>query len=300
MKAEDPISKKYYYFVDKCLPFGASISCAVFQAFSDALAHIMEVWTERNSLTNYLDDFLFFALTKLLCDQRVAKFLQLCEQIGCPVAEEKMEWGSMTIIFLGILLDGVHMILSIPLDKKIKAINLLKFTQGRKTVTIKDLQKLMGTLNFLCKAIFTGCTFLRCFYDKMVTSDGTELKQYHHVRTSTEMKQDCEVWISFLEHYNDNITMCRPFVDLNVFETSETLNFYTDSSANSRLGFGCIFNNRWMFEQWEPGYIDNHNPSIEYLRASCSLYHCRDLGAFADKHQSSHFLRQSSSSSHGE
>ena len=33
IKAQHPVSLKYYYFVDKCLPFGASISCANFQAF---------------------------------------------------------------------------------------------------------------------------------------------------------------------------------------------------------------------------------------------------------------------------
>ena len=41
LKAEHPVSKEVYYFVDKCLPFGASISCAIFQAFSDAVAHIV-------------------------------------------------------------------------------------------------------------------------------------------------------------------------------------------------------------------------------------------------------------------
>ena len=40
MKAQHPVNKKWYYFVDKCLPFGASISCAIFQSFSNALVHI--------------------------------------------------------------------------------------------------------------------------------------------------------------------------------------------------------------------------------------------------------------------
>ena len=30
LKAEHPITKKLYYFFDKCLPFGSSISCAIF------------------------------------------------------------------------------------------------------------------------------------------------------------------------------------------------------------------------------------------------------------------------------
>ena len=33
LKAAHPQTGKTYYFVDKCLPFGASISCAIFQSF---------------------------------------------------------------------------------------------------------------------------------------------------------------------------------------------------------------------------------------------------------------------------
>ena len=33
MKAKHPLTHKWWYFVDKCMPFGASISCAIFQAF---------------------------------------------------------------------------------------------------------------------------------------------------------------------------------------------------------------------------------------------------------------------------
>ena len=40
MRMRHPITKVRYYFIDKCLPFGASISCALFQSFSDCLKHI--------------------------------------------------------------------------------------------------------------------------------------------------------------------------------------------------------------------------------------------------------------------
>ena len=33
LKAKSPMDGKFYYFIDKCLPFGASISCALFQEF---------------------------------------------------------------------------------------------------------------------------------------------------------------------------------------------------------------------------------------------------------------------------
>ena len=67
MKAVSPIDGKTYYFVDKCLPFGASISCSHFQRFSNAVKHIVQ-WRTKKNLVNYLDDFLFAALRKLLCN----------------------------------------------------------------------------------------------------------------------------------------------------------------------------------------------------------------------------------------
>ena len=33
MKTTNPKDGKTYFFVDKCMPFGSSISCAIFQRF---------------------------------------------------------------------------------------------------------------------------------------------------------------------------------------------------------------------------------------------------------------------------
>ena len=73
MKAKSPIDGKWYYFIDKCLPFGASISCAHFQAFSDSVAHVVQYYTKKK-VTNYLDNFLFAVLLKWLCDHQVNIF----------------------------------------------------------------------------------------------------------------------------------------------------------------------------------------------------------------------------------
>ena len=87
MQAKEPRSSKTFYFVDKCLPFGASISHSHFQHFSNALKHIFEyLWREEEGIskldpelrkdlikfiTNYLDDFLFIALTVGKCNKMV-------------------------------------------------------------------------------------------------------------------------------------------------------------------------------------------------------------------------------------
>ena len=83
MMAHHPESNEKFYFVDKCLPFGHSISCAIFQRFSDALAHLarfrisVKMGIPSAPITNYLDDFLFAALLKLACDEALRAFLKL-------------------------------------------------------------------------------------------------------------------------------------------------------------------------------------------------------------------------------
>ena len=191
MKARHPVTKEWWYFVDKCLPFGSSISCAHFQSFSDALKHIAEwkigltlVLLVPPRLTNYLDDFLFMALTRLACNGMISQFLELCKVIGCPISMDKTEWATTLIVFLGILLNGKQFTLSIPMEKRIKAINLIQQAIDKKKVTIHFIQKLTGTLNFLNRAIAPGHAFTKGMYKKLSLRDskGELLKKYHQVQ----------------------------------------------------------------------------------------------------------------------
>ena len=90
------------------------------------------------------------------------------------------------------------------------------------------------------------------------------MKHYHHVKLDAELILDCEVWLTFLKNAHLR-GLCRPFDDLCCAKDSRTLNFYTDASKAVSKGFGCVFNNQWAFGMWEPGYINDCNPSIEYL-----------------------------------
>ena len=251
MKAQDPITGEWRYFIDKCLPFGASISCSHFQHFSDALHHLIEWRTGTfNCITNYLDDFLFIAPTVLWCNHLIQEFLWLCKELNVPVSMEKTEWASPSalIISLGILLDGKNLILVIPNEKCVKAINMLQKMCNKRKVTVKELQSLCSYLNFLCKAIFPGRTFVRRMYLKFAKfidlkkgwswndrkSEQNDfkryvLKQHHHVWLDQEFKLDCNKWLEFLTNSNLLNVVNRPMVDiLGIPETSETIGFYSD------------------------------------------------------------------------
>ena len=106
MKAESPLDNKVYYFVDKCLPFGAAISCTVFQKFSDAIAYVVKRTSGKENI-NYLDDFLFMALLKSLCDGQLNYFLKVCRDINFPISVEKTYFSNTQMVFLGFLIDSV-------------------------------------------------------------------------------------------------------------------------------------------------------------------------------------------------
>ena len=138
LKAKDPITGKWWYFCDKCLPFGSSISCALFQKFSNALQYLAEYRSRTpKSISNYLDDFLFMALTKMVCNQLIQTFLDLCQEINCLIADEKTVWSTEIIVFLGILLDGRNHLLALPEEKCDKARKMLQWLIGKRSATIK-------------------------------------------------------------------------------------------------------------------------------------------------------------------
>ena len=160
------------------------------------------------------------------------------------------------------------MTIAVPAQKKFKAINQLKLIISKKKATILSIQRLTATLNFLNKAIVPGRAFTRRMYNKLtfVDKEGRKLKQHYHVALDREFIQDCKVWLTFLE-MKDHISskLCRPFLDLHVTETSETLDFYSDASASKRLGMGAIFGNHYLVKAWDNNFIDKFNPSIQFL-----------------------------------
>ena len=270
MKAHHPITHLLYYFIDKCLPFGSSISCAHFQLFSDALAAILEA-KMKVRVTNYLDDFLFMSISEYETNRLVGEFLLICERLGVPVSSEKTELATSCIVFLGILLDGKNHILAIPQEKTTKAINLLKLVISLKKVTIHVVQKLAGLLNFLQCAIILGKTFMQAMYDKLklLDNEGRPVKQYHHIKVDASFRQDCRMWLDFLVHsqhgQSHQANLCRPFTDLDKFHYAHTLNFCTDASKNKLLGFGAVFGDRWLYGRWDQDFVEENDPSIEYL-----------------------------------
>ena len=258
LKAQHPVTGKYYFFLDKNLPFGSSISCKIFQEISDSIAHIVQYRTHRD-LINYLDDYFFVAWLKSLCDEQVEAFLAVCSEINFPVALQKTFWGTTILIFLGLLLDMENKVIRIPMEKITKTLNQVEFflNTNNKKATVLQIQRLCGSLNFLCKCVVPGRTFTRRLYSTV----SSKLKPHHHIHITRENRMDLTVWKQFLIFPG---IFNRNFLDL--FQiNSEEIDMYSDAAKSWKRGFSAYCGTDWTFGVWPRDFIENMNPSIEFL-----------------------------------
>ena len=236
----------------------SSVSCTHFQAFSDAVSHIVRYFTHKENV-NYLDDFLFAALLKRHCDEQLRIFMDICRRIRFPVSEEKTFWGTTKLSFLGLLIDTATQQIWVPDEKWRRAIEMINFALNKpnRKITLKQLQRLCGFLNFINKCIIPGRAFTRRLY-----AHGNKLsKPNHHLYVRREMRLDLEMWLLFLE---DRTNVARPFFHFDDSYTSETLFFYTDASSSK--GCGGVCQQDWYMMDWQDEIIEQEiKLSINYL-----------------------------------
>jgi len=227
------------YYFDRCLPMGCSSSCAIFEAFSTALEWLSIHRFGASSVLHLLDDFLFVASNESKCQADLQQFLRLCHFLGVPIAYEKTVGPNTVMQFAGITLDSIKMEARLPEDKLQKCRSLLQQFRKRRKVTLKELQSLLGLLNFTCSVIVPGRAFLR----RMIDLTKGVRSPHHRIRLNNEARSDMNVWISFLSDFNG-----KAFFRDELWEIDSPLTLFTDAAGSK--GYGAIFGDKWFFGAW--------------------------------------------------
>lgn len=227
------------YYFDRCLPMGCSSSCAIFEAFSTSLEWISKNCLGASAVLHILDDFLFIASSVEKCRDDLLQFLTMCDYLGVPIAQEKTVGPDTTLEFAGITLDSVRMEARLPEDKLQKCRTLLAAFYKRRKVTLRELQSLLGLLNFTCSVIVPGRAFLR----RMIDLTKGVHRPHHRLRLTKETKNDILVWLTFLEEFNG-----RTFLLEDKWINTASLDLYTDAAGSK--GYGAIFGKHWFYGAW--------------------------------------------------
>ena len=85
----------------------------------------------------------------------------MCDNLGVPMAPEKTISPSSVLCLVGRELDTDKMEARLQEEKLRKCVTLIYEFLKRKKVSLKEMQSLIGLLNFTCSVVIPGRTFLR-------------------------------------------------------------------------------------------------------------------------------------------
>ena len=265
------------YYFDTCLPFGASSSCAIFERFSSSLQWIAATQFNIRDSIHILDDFLFMGPpSSNSCQSDLSKFLGLCKVIGVPIKKEKTVAPTTCITFMGLELDSASMEARLPYDKLVKVRSLLKEIAKCRKITLRQLQSIIGLLNFCCSVVRPG----RCFLRRLIDLTMKVKRAHYKITLNKESRKDLAAWLLFTEEFNGkSLLLSERWI------TSPSLHLHTDAAGS--LGYGAIMNTKWFYGSW-PSAIE-HLPITykemfpivlafkvwsEALRNQCITLHC--------------------------
>ena len=257
------------YYINSSVPFGSASSCLIFERVATVLQWIVTNETAWKWISHYLDDFSMLAKKREQLLIQIDKYKALMKHIGMPIAENKTLGPTQFLEYLGLLLDLLNQTLQVPEEKRKKNIKridkLISVFRKRKSTTVKKIQKVAGSLNFICAAIPAGRVFIADLYKLTRAKDGATAKQSHHRRISREVYEDLLVFRTFLDEHAKPQYRSIPFlVKQQVFQ--EELQLFADASGAAGNGFGCVFQNHWAFGNWSQTSIFRHiNPNIALL-----------------------------------
>lgn len=177
-----------YYFFTK-LVFGGRSSPNIFDSLSVAICWIAENNYNINNILHLLDDFLVIVLQQGDAYATMETLLCLFKRLCVSLAPHKTEGPTNVLECLGIILDTVRMEARLPVDKVNRTIEIIDSFSRRKSCTKRELLSLLGHLNFACRVIIPGRTFVS--YLLLLASSVKKL--HHHVTISSECRHDMDM-----------------------------------------------------------------------------------------------------------
>ena len=235
-----------HYYYDKVLPFGLRSAPFIFNLLSDAVEWILRNKCSISFVCHILDDFLIIeppsssSPYSQACQRSLSSMQLTFRNLGIPMAPHKTQGPCTTLEFMGIILDTSKMEARLPSDKVERIRTSLACFQGKKSCTLKELQSLIGTLNFACKVVPPGRPFLQ----RMIELTRNVSQPHHHIKLSSGFFKDLTMWQIFISNWNGaNFFLPTLWVD------SDSLLLHTDASGS--LGFGGIFGSKWFQGSWQ-------------------------------------------------
>ena len=179
------------YHINLRLPFGLHSSPYLFNCLADAFEWILKNNYMLTDLIHYLDDYFTMAPpNSKTCADDVNITIHMVSHFVIPLAPEKLEGPTTSLVFLGILIDTNRMETALTEDKLKELLAELQCWCSRKKCLKHELLSLIGKLNWACRVIPVGCIFLCRLIDRSTTAR----LPHHHISMNLEARRDIAWW----------------------------------------------------------------------------------------------------------
>ena len=189
------ISWKGYLYFDLALVMGHRISPYIMQRITDAYRYIHH--NMGFYLLNYVDDFVG-AETLDKVQRAYDTLTRTFEETGLEEAEEKSVPPTQCLDFLGVGFNSLLGIMYVSDDKRIDIMHEIEYWLTLKVFTRKQLEKLIGKLQFITCCVRFGRVFIY-LYTLRTMRDKTPV--------DPEMRKDLLWWQKFLPIFNGKSIM---------------------------------------------------------------------------------------------
>ena len=182
----------------------------------------------------------------------LTSFRTLAKDINLPIKEKKMVPPTTVLTFLGIEIDTINCELRLPEDKLSFLRLLLSSFMRKRTATLREIQSLIGLLNFACAVVTPGRTILR-----RITNLTRDIqKPHHHRNLDKEAQAELKAWSIFIDHFKG-----KAFFPSGITHTSLSLHLFTNAS---NLGYEGVFGSKWFYGTFEKLWLDYHISVCEF------------------------------------
>lgn len=217
------------YYTEQFLPFGLRTAPYLFNLFAETFHWILASDLQKNNLpavvVHYLDDFLIIHPGEENPETYSERFHHLAGRVGLSIKASKSEQGTL-VSFAGLELDTEQMVLRLPGSKLAKARTIVKTATEADSLTLLELQKITGYLNFVVMVTPLGRAFLRRLYNMQLFFPPRSRHHYQR-RISREAHKDLNWWHKLLE--------LGPERSIQKAER-ETIYLWTDAAGSKGLG----------------------------------------------------------------
>jgi hypothetical protein len=127
-----------------------------------AEAHLIALDVLDLDCVHFTDDWFFAAPTQEACQTRLDQLQHLLAQLGFAINSSKTEGPAQVLTFLGVSIDSVQMLLSLPQHKVQSTVHKLEALQAsQEPWRRRDMESLLGKLEWAASVMIAGRAHLK-------------------------------------------------------------------------------------------------------------------------------------------